>query len=880
MIRPVIDEWPLVGRRGQVVRIGEVLADPDCHGLVLVGAPGIGKTRLGREAVALARRAGFATVRAMASESASALPLGAFAPHLPAGFADGDPADLLQRAQSALLAAPAGKPLLALVDDAHLLDPVSASLVRQLAGSGAAFVVATLRLGLPVPDAVTALWKDGLVERLDLPPLADADVAELLHAALGRDVDPALTAELTTRAHGNVLFLRELVAHALASGTVVAEEGVYRLRGSIAPGARLVEVIEGRLRQLSAQQRRLLELIALGEPLTIEVLGHLGDLRVVDELERLELVNTGAEPVGPVARLAHPLYGDVLRTGLTGARQASLTGELVEAYSALGLDAKAPVKVALWSLSAGRAVDSELLLQAARRARSLGDAELTQRLAAQAVEQGAGFDAASLLGEAYAMAGQCLDAERTWSQLAKTELDDGQRVVLSTHRFLNLSVALADPDAAMAMLDEQTELVRDEQSRMAMRAPAIGVLGTTGRWGAVRENYPRLAPHLQGLAKFTADITYTMALVMAGRTDEALRVVDEYETGGNEPADLPAIMSLGFPHARVEAYLYRGSLAQAQAGAEAVYARAVASAELRVQVWLAALQAKIALAQGKPETALRWARVAASSAKELGHGPSVGDELTLVVRALSLLGRPDEAEAALRRYESVPLPGITYRRTLLIAQADLAAARGSYDRAKERLREAAELAHQEGDRVLELLALHDIARLGWPGEVADRLSELAAGVDGELADVRAAHASAAAAGDGAALESAGQRFAELGAVLLAAEAAAEGAVVWQRAGDERRSRAAGRLAEELAARCEGASTRALAAPRVRAVLTPAQQRIAALAASGRSNREIALELVLSVRTVENTLARVYSTLGIRSRSDLAAALGGSAPAGE
>jgi DNA-binding NarL/FixJ family response regulator len=46
-----------------------------------------------------------------------------------------------------------------------------------------------------------------------------------------------------------------------------------------------------------------------------------------------------------------------------------------------------------------------------------------------------------------------------------------------------------------------------------------------------------------------------------------------------------------------------------------------------------------------------------------------------------------------------------------------------------------------------------------------------------------------------------------------------------------------------------------------------------LAAVGHSNRQIAEELFLSVRTIENHLQRVYEKLGIRSRTELAAALG-------
>jgi DNA-binding CsgD family transcriptional regulator len=53
-------------------------------------------------------------------------------------------------------------------------------------------------------------------------------------------------------------------------------------------------------------------------------------------------------------------------------------------------------------------------------------------------------------------------------------------------------------------------------------------------------------------------------------------------------------------------------------------------------------------------------------------------------------------------------------------------------------------------------------------------------------------------------------------------------------------------------------------------LTPTEQRVADLVAEGRSNKEVAGELFVSVRTVEANLTRVYAKLGIRSRTELAA----------
>ncbi len=62
-------------------------------------------------------------------------------------------------------------------------------------------------------------------------------------------------------------------------------------------------------------------------------------------------------------------------------------------------------------------------------------------------------------------------------------------------------------------------------------------------------------------------------------------------------------------------------------------------------------------------------------------------------------------------------------------------------------------------------------------------------------------------------------------------------------------------------------------------LTAMQQRVAALAAAGRTNAEIAQELFLSVRTVESHLAAAYRKLGARSRTELAALLRAVAAAG-
>jgi DNA-binding NarL/FixJ family response regulator len=57
-------------------------------------------------------------------------------------------------------------------------------------------------------------------------------------------------------------------------------------------------------------------------------------------------------------------------------------------------------------------------------------------------------------------------------------------------------------------------------------------------------------------------------------------------------------------------------------------------------------------------------------------------------------------------------------------------------------------------------------------------------------------------------------------------------------------------------------------------LTAAEQRVAELAASGLTNRQVATALFMSPKTVEANLAHVYNKLGIRSRAQLGARVRG------
>ena len=200
------------------------------------------------------------------------------------------------------------------------------------------------------------------------------------------------------------------------------------------------------------------------------------------------------------------------------------------------------------------------------------------------------------------------------------------------------------------------------------------------------------------------------------------------------------------------------------------------------------------------------------------------------------------------------------------------AAAGDLPGARRVLFAAADLASTMGYRIAEAWLLHDVARLGDPASVVDRLGDLASACEGELVGAYASHAAAAAAGRPEALVESSDRFARLGARLLAAEAATEAAQAFQQRGEGRAAAAMGARSTTLAEDCEGARTPGLASVVTVVPLTSRERDIATLAAQGESSKAIAARLFLSVRTVNNHLQSVYSKLGVTGRGQLAGAL--------
>jgi DNA-binding CsgD family transcriptional regulator len=864
--------WPLVGRRAELEALSAVLGDTHAGGVVLAGAAGIGKTRLAREALTRAKAAEWDVEWLVATRAAASIPFGVVSHLLPPAERLGDDRlDTLRRAAELLAERSRGRQLILGVDDAHLLDDASAALVHQLAFRGLAVVVATVRTGEPAPDSVMALWKDGLARRLDLSPLSPATTAELLDHALGGPVDGVTRKEVLRVSDGNPLYLRELILGGLESGALRQLDGVWRWTGGLAGATRLAEVVEARLGAVDETARAAVELVAWGEPLAARVLERLIDKDAVQAAEGGGLLVLERSGRRTLARLAHPLYGEVLRATLPLSRARAVAERLAAAFDASALRRRDDLlRVGAWQLEAGVATNPDLLLQAARQAAARFDHELTERLARAAVDAGGGPTAVRVLAETLEWQGRHAEAVAVMD--GEPPAQGAERARWASIRAGNLYWGLERTTEAEEVL--QQAAVDDEGGEEAVAMLAWILLFDSRLPEAVAVAGRVLErPEAPAQALVWAATAAVPALGSLGRLGEALAVADRgLAVAGIHPQDLPwGETQLNL--VRCQVLLGAGRLAEASAIAEAGYQAAVADRSSERTGGWAGFRGLVAKAEGRVATAEAWLREAVALLDEQDPYRFMRWCLAELASVAALAGDQEAAGGWLERADARAGEANRYFDPWVeLDKAWVAAAAGELTRAIDLAAQAADLARASRQFTLEAAALYDVARLGAPARVRQRLEELAGQLEGRLAALLASSALALAADDGAALDRVGAAFQDLGAFLLAAEAKAAAARAHRATGRDASANASQEGAAALAAACQGARTPGLGPAMPVSVLTIREREVAMLAAAHTSSREIATRLHLSVRTVDNYLGRVYAKLGVSSRAQLATLL--------
>jgi DNA-binding NarL/FixJ family response regulator len=839
----------------------------------LAGPAGVGKTRLAREALAVAEQRGALTRWAVGTASARALPLGAFAATL--AVVGPDPARLVRQASEALVAGAGRAGVIVGVDDAHLLDELSAVLVHQLVLRRAASVVLTLRTGESAPDAVTALWKDGHLPRLELDPLSEDETATLVEARLGGPVDSVVAHRLWSITRGNALYLRQLVDGELEAGRLHRVAGVWRWSGELALSPGLVELVSARIGLLPEAQRDVVEVLAFGEPLGVSLLVGLTDAVAVEQAEVRGLVEVYPDGRRLQARLAHPLFGEVQRARIGTLQARRLRGRIAGALAATGGRRSGDtLRRAVLMLDSDLPPDSVLLTDAARRATELGDLTLVTRLARAAVAAGGGFEPRLLLGNALAWSGRGAEADTEWATLVALARTDAQRAQAAIPRVLGLAWSFGRPAEAEAVLDTIASTVSDGAAVLELTGLRAVLDAFRGRTAQAAEAAAGVLAHPRCSPAATRLASWGLAAACGGLgrlegVEETLRWIDiraeSFEMGLHEAAVVVRCW--------LRALLLAGLLDVADQVARR-YRERCRDTPGPGDLLTSFMCADVATFRGQVQTAARWYRQTIAGLRGADPGGWSFRGLVFLTGVLGMAGDVPSARQALAEMTAVWHPTLLYLEPdVRLARAWVAAAEGGVSEALALARQAAAVAASQHQPAMEVVALHTAVCFG-DHTVADRLAQLATQVDGPRAGAAAAHAAALATEDGAALHAASVHLEQMGALLLAADAAAQAAAVHTRQGRRGSAHTAAARAHQLAQTCEGARTPALAAIIAALPLTDREREIVTLAAGGLSNREIAQRLVVSVRTVENHLYRASTKLGTTARSELTTLLHG------
>jgi DNA-binding CsgD family transcriptional regulator len=922
------EEWAgrergfLVGREVEVAVLAEFLAAGQStpQGLVLDGEAGIGKTTLVDATVMEAREDGFAVFACRPAAAEAAFSFAALAdllsPVLPEGLGRLPvpqrralaAALLLEEVERAppeeraiafavfqLLGGRGGGPLLIAVDDAQWLDAASASVLafalRRLAAAPAAILVARRGSGKEAaPLGLDRAFPSERLRRLRLGPLSVGATHRLLRERLGVSFPRPALVQLHETSGGNPFYALEL-------GSVLEQSRERPGAGErLTVPTSLAGLVSARLAALSEEVREVLEPVALLSKPTVSIVEAvasdpatvLGRLRAAEAAAILELADERV-------RFSHPLLAACVEGELDPRRRRSLERRLAElvgdpeqrarhlALGTSGTSAEVAVQLeaasAIAALRGASAAAAELAeLSVSLTPGDAGEEVLRRRQLLAADHHYASGDAERsrlILEPLLEQLPAGAERARVLRRLGESSSDDFER----SERLLEQAFVEAESDPRM-----RAEIVMPRVLTAFLRhGPAAAVKLARDSAQVVEDSGDMVL-----LAMFLAELSFS-ELCAEGLTPGVLeRALELEQLVGPLPTPTTPALVDGLR------LMYADEHEPAREALQRVHAAGVARGDEPTQDQALLFLAELACRAGD------WGHADELAEAMLEAGERWGLELqggsALWIRGLvdAYLGRLDQARAraaeGVSRCREENEQAFLERNLALLGLIDLST--GDYLAAAERLAPVVRRREARGAREPSLYPARELAiealvavgdfdearvqlewleeagrRLGtpWPLAMGARCRGLLQAAEGDL---EAALASCEQALDfhdrmrvpferartlliyGTMLRRAKRRKAAreaIGAALSIFEALP--APVWAENARAELARIGGRAPS-------GGG------------LTESERRIAELVASGKTNKETAATLFISVHTVEDALKRIYRKLEVRSRTEL------------
>jgi DNA-binding CsgD family transcriptional regulator len=793
----------------------------------------------------------------------------------------------------------ARQPVLLAVDDIGWLDASSAAALAfawRRRGDPPVRALLTCRRTDDVAPALSAVLTGA--EPVRLGPLSVGATHELLRSGF-RDVSHSDVRRVHEVAEGNPLHALELLRAGPAGGALPGA-------ADFPPPRELADLVRTRLASLPASTRELLLAVAaLSRPTVDDVMALAGGRDPVEDLDRA--VAAGLLVVeGARLRFAHPLYASACYRGAPQASRQEVHRRLADVvddpeerarHLARGVtrpDALVAARLEEAARLARRrgspTAAAELMLLAVERSPEDGDVPVDQRVrtaAAYLTDDGSMSRARALLQDRVARfdgagAGH---PEHVRDLVALAAIEYEVAGPQEARRVSELAVVAAGSDpglraAAYLSLAARSHCPADE--RLAHATTGLRLLADSpdpeprvhagllreqalasyhGGHGLPRDLLDR-ASALEALAVEPLPLTWRARTCLG----ECLKYVDEFaasesilaETAALAEASGDANALLGTLGHQSELALWLGRWDDADRFARRAEQMAVEAEQVGRLSFPLIGRLLVAAHRGEHDAARDLGTAAVAAAREASTAWFEALALAAVGFAELSAERPATAVAAFEhvdQYAEANLVTAPRQWRYLVDYVEALVRTGDLDRAADRL---AALERWAGSATY--------ARTGWPGLMAARARGLVLEAQGDRDGALTAIEEAAAIGEVLPLP-----FVRARTRLALASAL-------RRARSKRRARQLLDLAvadfEMLGARSYAARARGEAARisgRVPAggVLTVTEQRVADLVAQGRSNREVAQVLVVTPRTVEAHLTRIYAKLGLRSRAELA-----------